>query len=126
MRVRPFFWVLLLTSCLSVIILALLYNPQAPTHLQVHVDKLVSHGLSNFYLQLTDPEGVPITQAHVQSDAHMTNMDMMTDRTYVKDTGNGRYLVQIHLYMAGPWVITVQAQADGFLAQQQTVFVKVI
>jgi hypothetical protein len=127
MRVRPFFWALLLTSCLSVLILALFYNPHSPTRLQVHMDKrdLVSHGLSSVHLQLTDPNGLPITQAHVKPSAYMTNMNMVTDQSYVKEAGNGHYLVQLHLYMAGPWAITIQTQADGFLPQQQTLFVEI-
>ena len=123
MRVRPFFWALLLASCLGVLILALLYNPHIPTILQVHIDNrnLVSHGMSNVDLQLTDPDGLPITQARVKPNAYMTNMNMVTDQSYVTEAGNGHYLVQLHLYMA----ITIQTQADGFLSQQKTLFVEV-
>jgi hypothetical protein len=127
MRVRPFFWVLLLTSCLSVLALALLYRPYTATLLQVHVERhhLVSQGLSNVYLQLTDPNGLPVSQANVRPSAHMTNMDMATDQSSVSEAGNGHYVVQLHLYMAGPWAIIIQTQADGFLSQQQTLFVEV-
>jgi YtkA-like len=127
MRVRPFFWALLLGSCLGALILALFYNPHIPTLLQVHISNrnLVSHGMSDVYLQLTDPDGLPITQAQVKPSAHMTNMDMVTDQSDVTEAGNGHYLVQLHLYMAGPWAITIQTQADGFLSQQQTLFVEV-
>ena len=127
MRVRPFFWALLLASCLGVLILALFYNPHIATLLQVRIDNrtLVSHGMSDVDLQLTDPDGIPITQAHVKPNAYMTNMDMVTDQSHVIEAGNGHYLVQLHLYMAGPWAITIQTQADGFLSQQKTLFVEV-
>jgi hypothetical protein len=39
--------------------------------------------------------------------------------------GKGTYVVQLHLYMAGPWSITAQAQADGFDALLQTLQVDV-
>ena len=127
MRVRPFFWALLLTSCLSVLTLALLYHPDATTLLQVHMERhyLVSHGMSDVYLQLTDPNGLPISQAKVKPSAHMTNMDMITDESSVSEGEDGHYIVQLHLYMAGPWAITIQTQADGFLSQQQTFLAEV-
>jgi hypothetical protein len=124
-RVRPFFWMLLLTSCLSILTLALLYHPYIPTVLHVEGHRLSSSGLSHVYLRLTDPEGSPITRANVNSSAHMTNMDMVTDQSFVSEAGNGRYVVQLHLSMAGPWAITIQTQANGFLSQQQTLFVVV-
>ena len=126
-RVRPFFWALLLTSCLSVLTLALLYHPDATALLQVHIERhyLASHGLSDVYLQLTDPNGLPVSQAHVEPSAHMTNMDMVTDHSSVSEVSNGHYLVQLHLSMAGPWAITLQTQADGFRSQHHTLFVDV-
>ena len=127
MRVRPLFWVLLLTSCLSILLLALLYHPDVTAPLQVHVERhhLVSHGLSNVYLQLTDTDGLPVNLAHVKPGAYMTNMDMVTDQSYVSETGNGHYVVQLHLSMVGPWAITLQTQAEGFLSREQTLFVEV-
>jgi hypothetical protein len=111
-----------------VLVFALLYRPYVTTPLQVHIegDHLISHGLSNVYLQLTDPNGLPVSQANVKLNAHMTNMDMVTDQSYVSELGNGHYLVQLHLYMAGPWAIVIQTQADGFLSQQRTLFVEVV
>jgi hypothetical protein len=124
-RVRPFFWALFLMSCLSVLTLALLYHPSAPTLLHVEGQHLVSSGLSDVYLQLTDPGGLPVNQAQIESGAHMTNMDMVTDHSSVSEVGNGHYLVQLHLSMAGPWAITIRTQADGFLSQRHTLFVEV-
>ena len=127
MHVRPFFWALLLTSCLSVLTLALFYRPYTATPLQVHVERnhLISQGLSNVYLRLTDPNGLPVSQANDKPSAHMTNMHMATDKSSVAEAGDGHYVDQLHLYMAGPWAIIIQTQADGFLSQQQTLFVEV-
>jgi hypothetical protein len=126
-RIRPFFWALFLLSCLSVLTLAFLSHPSAATPLQVHVERhhLVSHGLSAVYLQLTDPNGVAVSQANIKPSAHMTNMDMVTDQSAVKAFGNGHYVVQLDLYMTGPWAIVLQTQAEGFVSQQQTLFVDV-
>lgn len=125
MRVRPFFWALLLTSCLSVLALALLYHPHVPTLLHVERQHLVSYGLSDVYLQLTDPDGLPISKAHIEPSAYMTNMDMVTDHSSTTEVGNGHYRVQLHLSMTGPWAITIHTEADGFLSQQHTLFVEV-
>jgi hypothetical protein len=81
--------------------------------------------MSDVYLQLTDPDGLPITQASVIPSAHMTNMNMVTDRSSVIEAGDGHYLVKLHLYMAGPWAITIQTQASGFVSQQRTLLVEV-
>jgi hypothetical protein len=126
-RIRPFFWVLFLLSCLSVLTLAFLSHPSAATLLQVHVERhhLVSHGLSVVYLQLTDSDGLAVSQANIKPSARMTNMDMVTDQSTVSEIGNGHYVVQLNLYMAGPWTIVLQTQAEGFLSQQQTLFVDV-
>ena len=43
----------------------------------------------------------------------MTNMDMVAHQSSVRYLGQGNYVTQLRLYMAGPWLITVQAQADG-------------
>ena len=55
----------------------------------------------------------------------MTNMQMITNDELVRSIGQGNYKVQIHLYMAGPWAITIRASADGFLPMQKTLFVQV-
>jgi hypothetical protein len=55
----------------------------------------------------------------------MTNMQMVADQVSVKTLGQGNYLVQLHLYMAGPWEIRIVASIDGFDTVQQTLFVQV-
>src|SRR5689334_18666681 len=105
MRVRPIFWCLFMTACMSVLLLAALYRPHAPAILQVHVDQhtLVSAGLTSLELHLTDPQGLPIEQAMVVSNAHMTNMHMNANTHFVNALGGGKYAIKLHLDMAGPW-----------------------
>jgi YtkA-like len=126
-RIRPFFWALFLLSCLSILALAFLSHPYAATLLQVHVERhhLVSHGLSAVYLQLTDSDGLAVSQANIKPSAHMTNMNMVTNQSAVSEIGNGHYVVQLNLYMTGLWAIVLQTQAEGFLSQRQTLFVDV-
>jgi hypothetical protein len=127
MRIRPFFWLLLLTTCLSVTTFAVLYQPHAPTFLQVRViqQQLVADSPTSLELHLTDPQGLPIEQAQVIPSAKMTNMDMAATEQHVTELGNGTYKVNISLSMAGPWKITINTLATGFAPQQRTVFVQV-
>jgi hypothetical protein len=60
------------------------------------------------------------------SSARMTNMEMTTHESHVKVVGQGISIAQLHLYMAGPWEITVMAQAEGFAPLNQAVLVQVI
>ncbi|SRR5579884_2477622 len=127
MRVRPFFWCLLIGACISVLLVAALHRPYVPALLQVHVDKstLVSAGMTSLELHLTDPQGMPIDQAAVLPGAYMTNMRMQADTHVVNALGNGQYTVKLHLYMAGPWAIVIKAQADGFTPLQKVLYVDV-
>lgn len=128
MRVRPFFWLLLLISCVGVLTLAMLYHPHAPTFLQVHVvqQRLMAGSPASLELNLTDPQGLPIEQAQVTPSARMTNMDMAATESHVTEIGHGRYKVNISLSMAGPWEITINTHAIGFEPQKSTLFVQVI
>ncbi len=127
MRVRPFFWFLLVLSCTGVLIFAATIQTYAPALLQVHIQQQPkAAGFTTFELHLTDPEGLPIEQAHIASSARMTNMNMVTNEKSMQEIGNGNYIVQLHLYMPGPWQITVIAQASGFVPQQQVLLVKVV
>jgi len=127
MRVRPFFWCLLTAVCISVLLLAALHRPHVPALLQVHVDKstLVSAGMTSLELHLTDSQGLPIEQAAVVPSAYMTNMHMQANTHFVNALGNGKYAVKLHLDMAGPWAIVIQAQADGFTPQHKVLYVEV-
>lgn len=128
MSVRPFFWLLLLISCTGVLMFAILYQPHAPTFLQVHVvqEQFVANSPASLELNLTDPQGLPIEQAQVIPSARMTNMNMTATESHVIELGNGKYRVNISLYMAGPWEITISTRATGFEAQKRTLLVQVI
>ena len=127
MRIRPFFWCLLLFSCLGILVFATIDQPYAPAKLQVHVAQ--QHGASTnvaiLELYLTDPEGIPIDTAQVLSHARMTNMNMSTQANHIQVQGHGKYMVQLHLAMTGPWAITIQANSNGFLPLQQTLLVDI-
>ena len=128
MHIRPFFWLLLLISCVGVLTLAILSHPHAPTFLQVHVVQrhLMADRPTSLELNLTDTQGLPIEQAQVTPSARMTNMEMVATETHVTEIGNGKYTVNVSLSMAGPWEITINAHATGFEPQKSTIFVQVI
>lgn len=129
MRVRPFFWLLLVVSCGSVLCVAFLTPTHAPVLLQVHVNMDTQHpvspGVSFLKLHLTDTEGLPIEQAQIITSARMTNMDMLGDAHFVRHQGQGDYVVAVRFSMSGPWAITIQAIADGFAPSQKTVLLQV-
>lgn len=127
MRVRPFFWLLLLCSCLGVLTLAMLYKPHVPAVLLVHVvqERPTANSLTTLEVNLTDAEGLPIDQAQVMSSARMTNMDMWASDSRVAAHGQGKYTVQFKLYMSGPWAITLRTQAEGFSPLERTVALQV-
>lgn len=127
MRVRPFFWFLLLFSCVGILVFAATAQMHAPAILQVHVDQqhLTAQNTTTLELDLTDPQGIPIEDAQVLSNAHMTNMAMSTHARDIEMQGHGKYLIQFHLAMPGPWAIIIQAQANGFTPLQQTLFLEI-
>lgn len=126
MRVRPFFWLLLLVSCVGVLVFSATVREDIAAVMQVHIEQRpVVDGLTTINLHLSDPEGLPIDGASVFSQAQMTNMPMGTNASGVKYMGQGNYAVQLQFSMTGPWLITVQAHADGFDPLRQTMFVQV-
>jgi YtkA-like len=127
MRVRPFFWFFLVFSCLGVLIFAALLHTQVPAVLRVQIDQQHPNasGFTTLELHLTDPQGLPIEQAQVLPNARMTNMSMVSKRVRVESLGQGNYLAQLQLYMAGPWEISIEAHADGFEPISRNLFVQV-
>lgn len=127
MRVRPFFWCLLASCCIGVLIFAAAVKTHDPAIMQMHIDQKppVASGFTTLELHLTDPQGVPIEQAQVIPSAWMTNMQMTTRQIRVVPLGKGNYATQLQLYMAGPWAIRIVARADGFDDIQQTLLVQV-
>ncbi|MBO0796966.1 MAG: FixH family protein [Ktedonobacteraceae bacterium] len=127
MRVRPFFWLLLLCVSAGVLLFSLQYRPSAPAILRVQMNQqtLFADRPVVLDLHLTDPQGIPINEAHVIPNARMTNMDMLADSSQIHQLTDGHYQVRIFLSMAGPWQITISTDAAGFSPQQQTFYVQV-
>lgn len=128
MRVRPIFWYMLATACTGVLVFAGIVHIYAPATMQVRLDSTtpVTANYTTIEMHLTDSEGLPIEQAQVVPSAHMTNMEMTTHAIRVQQRGQGTYIVQLELYMAGSWAIDLTARADGFTTQQQTLDVQVL
>lgn len=125
-RVRPFFWLLLLVSCVGVLVFSATVREDIAGIIQAHCEhQPVAGGLTTIDLHLSDPQGLPIAGASVFSQAQMTNMHMGTHASGVKYMGQGNYTVQIQFSMIGPWLITLQAHAVGFDTLQKTLFVQV-
>jgi hypothetical protein len=127
MRVRPFFWLLLAASCISVLVFAAKWQAHVPAVMQVHIEQKTSTATNytTIHLHLADEQGVPIEAAQVFSRASMTNMSMIANQSSIRYLGQGNYAAQLRLNMAGLWVVTVLAQADGFDTPKQTLFVQV-
>jgi nitrogen fixation protein FixH len=110
-----------------VLAFAALLHTQTPAVLRVHLEQQqpVTSGVTTVELHLTDSQGIPIEQAQVLPEARMTNMNMAADHIRVETLGQGMYLAQLNLYMAGPWQISINAHADGFEPVLETLAVQV-
>jgi nitrogen fixation protein FixH len=119
---------MLALSCLGVLVFAATVHIEAPAQMHAHLDSTAPHAASftTIELHLSDSEGLPIEQAQVTPSARMTNMQMTTSTVLVQPRGQGTYIVQLKLYMAGPWEIDITARADGFQASRQTLYVQVL
>ena len=126
MRIRPFFWFLLALSCTSVLAFALLRPSYAPAILQVRMNsQQIAVGTATLTLHLSDPQGLPIEQAQISSDIHMTNMVMPTPFSSITAQGKGNYALRVQFSMAGPWAIDVRAYADGFTPLEHILHIEV-
>ena len=127
MRVRPFFWFLLALVCIATLLFAVAYQTHTPDILRLRIlqQQLTATQPATIRLALTDEQGLPIENARIHSHASMTNMDMPTKEIKIEALGHGDYLIHLHLFMAGPWAITVQAVVDGFAPSQQNLYVQV-
>ncbi len=126
MRIRPFFWCLLAFVCVGTLLFAASYKTHTPNVLRVCIlqQQLVTNKPTMIKLYLTDAEGIPIESASIFSHAHMTNMNMPTREISTRELGQGQYMVQLYLFMAGPWAIDMQALAEGFVPSQQSLCVQ--
>ncbi len=127
MRVRPFFWCLLALACIGTLTFAIMYQPHSSNILHMHFaqSRIVSNQPAILEVSLTDTQGLPIDFARISFHTRMTNMDMPTQQISTHSLGEGHYRVQMYLSMAGQWAIDLQAQAEGFLPSQQSLYVRV-
>src|SRR6266576_2337666 len=77
MRVRFFFWLLFILTCVSVLTFAFLFQRDVPALVQLSLDQPSPkvQQVVTLSLHLTDSGGVPIDNASVVSHANMTAMD---------------------------------------------------
>lgn len=126
MRVRPFFWGLFVFVCLGILAWVAIVPRQVPAQLSIHLMQKPSASTPTLLLvEVTDAQGVPIDDAQIASQAWMTNMPMGTPPIFTTPEGQGTYLVQVSLSMAGPWMIAISMQAHGVTPLHQTLSVQV-
>jgi hypothetical protein len=128
MRVRPFFWLLLISTCIGVITFASIFKTDLPASLQIHLDRThpVAHTPTMLTVHIADPQGLPIDYAQAVMSTNMTNMDMGAQQQWLADAGQGNYVTHFLPSMAGPWVMTILVRADGFAPVRRQLFIQVI
>ena len=126
MRVRPFFWLFLACVCIGILAFAATVQILVPARLHVQLlQRPLPETPTTLMVHVTDTQGLTVDGAQISSQAWMTNMRMATDATSTTREGQGTYLVQFRLSMAGPWMINVTMQATGFTPMSQTLLVQV-
>ena len=126
MRVRPFFWLFLVFVCIGILAFAATVQTLAPARLHMQlVQRPTPEMHTTLKVRVTDAQGLTVDGARISTEAWMTNMRMETYATSTTGEGQGTYLVQIRLSMAGPWMISVTMQATGFTSMSQTLLVQV-
>jgi nitrogen fixation protein FixH len=128
MRVRFFFWLLLLFTCVSVLIFAFFLQKDVPALIQLSLDHPVPQvqQVVTLSLHVTDAEGVPVNNAFVISHANMRTMDMRDNKHQLTSVGQGNYTTHLQFSMSGSWFVTVSVRATGIVPTQQRLFLKAI
>lgn len=127
MRIRPFFWGLFAFVCAGILTWAATVPHQVPAQLSIHlIQKPSASRPTTLSVKATDAQGLPIDNAQIASQAQMTKMSMGTSPIAMTPQGQGVYLMQVNLSMAGQWMITVSMHANGFAPLHQTVAVQVL
>lgn len=123
MRIRPFFWLMLVSICTGILLFAATISMHRSVPMQVHIDQIAITGAQTTVvrLHLSDSEGLPIDQARIIPSVSMLTMPMGAQQIRVQALNQGIYLAQIRFSMAGTWKIDLLAHADGFAAIQQSV-----
>jgi len=126
MRGHFWLWLVFLATCAAVLLFAFMVPEHVPAHLQAHIDQQRPSTTDlSVHVALTDPQGLPIDNAHVASNAAMTNMIMVNEPLHIQSLGHGQYIIKYHLSMAGPWAIHIGMDATGFASLQQALLVHI-
>ena len=126
MRVRPFFWGFFAVVCLGVLAWAVLIPRQAPAELSIHLINAPSlETTTSLLVAVTNADEGTLDRAHLVSQAWMPTMHMSVPLIFTTPEGQGLYLVQLCLSMAGPWIIAVSLWANGSAPLRQTLQVQV-
>jgi nitrogen fixation protein FixH len=125
MRVRSFFWLFFVFTCVSVLTFAFLFQRDVPALIQLSLDQPSpkAQQVVTLSLHLTDSEGIPIDNASVIFRTNMTTMYMQDDNHQLKSVGQGKYVAHVQFSMAGSWLITTSVHASGIIPVQQKLFV---
>lgn len=127
MRIRPFFWGLFALVCVGILMWAAIMPRQVPAQVSIHLMQKPSAARpTSLLVEVTDAQGVPIPDAQIALQAWMTTMPMGTPPVVTIPQGQGAYLVQVNLSMAGPWMIAILMHANGFAPLRQMVAVQVL
>ena len=126
MRVRFFFWLLFILTCVSALTFAFLFQRDVPALIHLSLDQPFPkvQQVVTLNLHLTDAQGVPINNASVISHANMTTMDMREGKRQLKSVGQGKYTTHLRFSMSGSWFVTVSIRATGIVPTQQHLFLK--
>jgi|SRR5437588_9538921 len=121
MRVRFFFWLLFVLTCVSTLTFAFLFQRDVSALSQLSLDQPFPkvQQVVTLNLHLTDAEGVPIDNASVISHANMTTMNMQEGQRLLKFVGQGKYTTHLRFSMSGSWFVTVSIRAAGIVPAQQ-------
>src|SRR6266705_454769 len=121
MRVRFFFWLLFVLTCVSVLTFAFLFQRDVTALIQLSLDhpSPKAQQVVTLSLHLTDTEGVPIDSASIMSRTNMTTMDMGENKYQLKSVGQGKYIARLQFSMPGSWFVTVNVRASGIIPAQQ-------
>jgi nitrogen fixation protein FixH len=127
MRVRPFFWLLLITVCTGLLLFAGLITINQTSTLQIQIKQTVTPAakVALVHLYLTDSNDQPIDQATILPNASMPTMYMQPQNINMQRLGEGNYQVRFQLSMAGMWQLTFQISAPGFPAAYPHLLVQV-
>jgi nitrogen fixation protein FixH len=124
MRIRFFFWLVLVFTCVSVLTFAILFQRDIPALIQLSLDHPSPkvRQVVTLSLHLTDAGGIPINNASVISYTNMTTMDMQDKEHQLKSVGQGKYIAHLQFPMAGSWLIVTTVHAKGIVPVQRKLF----